>query len=470
MVFRRILPFVALLAGLAACTLQSNSPQTSVAPGLPPRLPSDIEREVGPTYDSPRLQALVERVGQRLVGQSHVDGTFHFYVLDQPIANAHAISSGYVFVTRGLLALIDDDAELAAAMGHELGHVTQKHAAQRERARKTVIDAAVNAALKSGSVSVGRSVARSGLVELRRYSRDQELEADRVGLGYLVKAGYRGDALYTLIEKLRREAQLEDRMMGQSSTPEDQRSAMSTHPGPDERMAALRQLPADLQGGTADRAGYLSLIDGMSVDDRPEEGFVRGPEFLHPTLRFAFAAPADFRLFNDHEGVVGIGRDRSALFFSCTQEAIEGRLDDWMRNQLKPTPTDIQSTVIGGAEAAIGARPRGADTGVGQLRYVLIRHGDGICYFNLLSDGPNRDRRIDVLVAAARTFHPLSLTEAAMLRPYRLHVLPRGGQSANQWAQRMPYPDLKLDRLLVLNGVDSAQEFAQRMRVKVVEP
>ena len=119
--------------------------------------------------------------------------------------------------------------------------------------------------------------------------------------------------------------------------------------------------------------------------------------------KLGFEAPRDFRLFNDQDGVLGVGRDRSLLFFSCTSEAVPGSLAEWMRNKLKPTPTDIQATEIGGAEAAIGARPRGSDTGLGQMRYVMVRHGDQVCYFNLLSEGPDRDRRIDVLVDAART-------------------------------------------------------------------
>jgi predicted Zn-dependent protease len=180
-------------------------------------MPREIEKEVGPAYASPGLQALVNRVGQKLVTRSGLSGTYRFYVLDQPVANAHAMSSGYVFVTRGLLALMDDEAELAAAMGHELGHIAQKHAAQREQARKSVLDSAVDAALKSGSMTVGRSVAREGLLKLRRYSRDQELEADQAGLGYITRAGYRGDAMITLIDKLRRQSRLEEQLMGEAS-------------------------------------------------------------------------------------------------------------------------------------------------------------------------------------------------------------------------------------------------------------
>ena len=228
-------------------------------------------------------------------------------------------------------------------------------------------------------------------------------------------------------------------------------------------MAAARQ------PGESGQAGYLAAIDGMSVDDRPEEGFVRGFSFVHPVMRFGFSAPRDFRLFNYNDGVLGVGSDGSLMWFSCKPGEIPGRLDDWMRNKLQPTPTDIQATEIGGAEAAIGARPRGSDTGLGQVRYVLIRRPDGVCYFNLMSDGPDRDRRIGTLVDATRSFHELTVAEAGALRPYRLTIVPRG-PSAQALAARMPYPDFKLQRLLVLNGVDDAAALAQRDQVKLVTP
>ena len=133
MAFRRIFPLLVLLVLAGACTPETNPPQT--AAGGAAGMPREIEKEVGPAYPSPGLQAMVNRVGQKLVTSSGLSGSYRFYVLDQPVANAHAMSSGYVFVTRGLLALMDDEAELAAAMGHELGHIALRHAAQREQAR-----------------------------------------------------------------------------------------------------------------------------------------------------------------------------------------------------------------------------------------------------------------------------------------------------------------------------------------------
>jgi predicted Zn-dependent protease len=477
-IFRRILPLIALLFGVAACTLQTNPPQTTASAVAAsqgasqtgaPVLPREIEREVGPPYADAALQAYVDGVGQKVVGEAGLGGGYHFAVLDLPIANAHAMSS-YVFVTRGLLASLDDEAELAAALGHELGHLAQHHAAQRARARQGVLDAAVEAAVVTGSVTVGRSVARDGLLALRRYSREQELEADRLGLSLIVRAGYRGDAMASLIEKLRRQSQFELQLMGEAPDSVDRRSATSTHPAPVERLTALEGIPEAQTPGATNRAAFLAAINGMSIDDAPEEGFVRDNKFLHPLLKLGFTAPRDFRLFNDQDGVLGVGRDHSLLFFSCTKEPMPDNLAEWMRNKLKPTPTDIQSAEIDGSEAAIGARPRGSDTGVGQVRYVMVRHGDQVCYFNLLSEGPDRDRRIEALVAAARTFRTLSDAEAAALRPYRLQVITPDGGSAAQLAQRLPYGDFKMERLLVLNGVDNAAELARLPQVKTIEP
>jgi predicted Zn-dependent protease len=466
-VFGRLLALVALLVGVGACAPGDPS-QTASRSGIP-TVPRQVERDVGPAYPDPALQAYVDGVGQKLIAPSKLAGSYRFVVLDTPIANAHAIS-GYVFVTRGLLALLDDEAELAAALGHEVGHLVERHAAQRARARQGVLDAAVDAAVSTGSITVGRSVARDGLLALRRYSREQELEADKIGVAMLARAGYRGDAMASLIDKLRQQSQLELQFVGEAPDSVDRRSLTSTHPAPVERRTALTGIADASAPGESHRAAFLQAINGMSVDDPPQEGFVRGSRYVHPLLKLGFEAPRDFRLFNDTDGVLGVGRDRSLLFFSCTDGPAPGDLADWMRSRLKPTPADIQVTQIGGAEAAIGARPRGSDAGLGQVRYVLIRHGDRACFFNLLSDGTDRDRRIDVLIAAARTFHTLSNAEASSLRPYRLRVIAPAGASAAQLAQRMPYDDFRMERLLLLNGVDSPAALARLAQVKIVEP
>jgi predicted Zn-dependent protease len=470
--FRRLLPLVALVVWAAGCAPQAalvpDAQSSTTARGVP-ALPREIEREVGPPYESAALQAYVDGVGQKLAAKAGLGANYHFVVLDSPLANAHAVSN-YVFVTRGLLAALENEAELAAALGHELGHLVQRHAAQRARARQGVLDAAVEAAVVTGSVTVGRSVARDGLLALRRYSREQELEADRLGLDYLVRAGYRGDAMAGLIEKLRRQSQFELQLMGEAPASVDRRTATSTHPAPLERLTALQGIPEASAAGEARSKVYLEAINGMSVDDPPQEGFVRDNKFVHPMLRLAFEAPRDFRLFNDTDGVLGVGRDRSLLFFSCANDPVQGSLAVWMRDKLKPTPTDIQPTEIDGQEAAIGSKARGSDTSLGQMRYVMIRHGEQICYFNLLSDGPDRDRRIAVLVNAARTFRTLTNAEASSLRPLRLSVLSPQGTTAQQLADRMPYADYRMQRLLVLNGVDTPEEIVKLPLVKTVVP
>lgn len=471
MEIRRILALVALLAGVAACTPSAEPPVTTAAAATgrgTVALPRDIEKLVGRADQDPALQAYVDRVGQRVVAAAGVTG-FRFVVLDSPVANAHAVQS-YIFVTRGLLALLENEAELAAAVGHELGHLVQRHAAQRARVRQGVLDAAVDAAATSGSVTVGRAVAQDGLLALRRYSREQELEADRLALGYIVKAGYRGDAMASLIDRLRRQSALEAQLLGEAPDIGDRPSAASTHPVPMERTSAIASLPLANAPGESNEKGYFAAIDGMSVDDSPSEGFIRGRSFFHPTLRLSFTAPPGFRLFNDSDGVLAVNRDRSMMLFSCLPAPVSGPLDDWMRNKLKPTPTDIQAIEINGNEAAIGARPRGSDTGLGQARYVVIRTADRVCNFALVSEGADQDRQIEAMIRAARTFRTLTPSEAAALQPYRLRIVSPAGSTPAQLAARMPYPDFKMERLLVLNAAQVPADLGSRAQIKIVEP
>ena len=194
MIFRRILALVACCAALlaAACTAGENPLATAAAgPTSAPPLPREIEREVGPAYQSPRLQEMVDSVGRNLVSRAGLPGNFRFYILDEPAPNAHAMGAGYVFVTRGLLALIDDEAELAAAIGHELGHISLHHAAERERERRVVMAAAIKAATTSGSITVGRSVAREGMIEsLERLSATlTPIDGALANEGLLLQAG-----------------------------------------------------------------------------------------------------------------------------------------------------------------------------------------------------------------------------------------------------------------------------------------
>ncbi len=472
MEFRRFLALVALLAGVVACAPSVEPPSRSTATAATGRgtivLPREVEKLVGPADQNAALQAYVDRVGQRVVAAAGVSG-FRFVVLDSPVANAHAVQS-YVFVTRGLLALLEDEAELAAAIGHELGHLVQRHAAQRARVRQGVLDAAVEAAAVSGSITVGRAVAQDGLLALRRYSREQELEADRLALGYIVKAGYRGAAVVSLIDRLRRQSALEAQIMGESPDISDRPSAASTHPAPVERTAAIAALPLASAPGESNQKGYFTAIDGMSVDDPPSEGFIRGRSFLHPTLRLAFTVPPGFRLFNDSDGVLAVNRDRSLMLFSCLSTPVPGPLGDWMRNKLKPTPTDIQPLEINGNEAAIGARPRGSDTGLGQARYIAVRHGARVCNFALVSEGADQDRQIEAMIRGARTFHALTPSEAASLQPYRLRIVSPAGSTPAQLAARMPYPDLQMERLLVLNAARLPAELGSRSEIKIVQP
>ena len=455
MVFRRILSLLrAALRWPRPARSASNPPQTR----RPPRRRPGIRRAAAARASSASraglsdaaLQAYVDRVGQKLVSQAAVARQLPLRRARPAARQCPRAAGGYVFVTRGLLALLDDEAELAAALGHELGHLAQRHASQRARARQSVLDAAVEAAIvdrldHGRPLGGARRAAGAAPLFARAGARGRP---DRRRL--LVQAGYRGDAMTSLIDKLRRQSQFELQLMGEQ--PEFGRSAQhdldpSRAGRAAGRAARASRRPRRRARPTARPFSRRSTACRSTM--RREEGFVRGQQ-LPPSL-------AEARL-RRRRATSACSTTTTACWASaatarcCSSPAprspMPGSLADWMRNKLKPTPTDIQSTEIGGAEAAIGARPRGSDTGLGQIRYVMIRHGDQVCYLQSFERGPDRDRRIEVLVTAARTFRtcPTPRRRPAALSPARRaagrHHRPRSSPSA------CPTATYKMERLL----------------------
>ena len=231
----------------------------------------EIQAAFGGPYHDARLQAYVAGLGQRLVGVSELAGQpFRFLVLDSPIVNAMALPGGYVYVTRGLVALADDEAELAGVIGHEIGHVTGRHTAQRQ---SQAIAANVLAGLLgvlSGVPAAGDLAGVGAAAYLQSYSRDQESEADGLGIRYLARAGWDPEAMASFLAKLRAQSQLEAALAGQSPDSVDQSSLWASHPRTHDRVReAAAEARHTAQAGAAslgrgNRDAFLARLDGLS--------------------------------------------------------------------------------------------------------------------------------------------------------------------------------------------------------------
>ena len=251
------------------------------------------------------------------------DAEFTFTLLDSEVPNAFALPGGYVYITRGLLALAETEAEMAGVLGHEIGHVTARHTAQRQTqatgAGVLATLGTIAAAVLGGEVAGQLAQQATGVgaqAYLASYSRDQEFQADDLGVGYMTAAGYDPDAMATFLEKLAAESALDREIAGGDGDPAE--SWFATHPRTLDRVqrTADEAKASTNGGGRAGREEYLARIDGLIYGEDPRQGLVRGRQFVHPDLGFAFEAPPGFGLQNTPQAV--LARDRAGRLMIFT--------------------------------------------------------------------------------------------------------------------------------------------------------
>ena len=429
-------------------------------------------RRYGGAYTEGPIAAYVERVGQQLVAANKLASRdWRFTVLNSPTVNAFATERGEVFVTRGLLAVLQDEAELASVMGHEMGHVLARHAAQRRAQEARIYQTALEVARSTRDPQLALAYAEVELAQVRAYSRDQEFEADRIAIQLTAKAGYESAAAVRSLERLLEYNALQARVLGLSPEVFERQGRFATHPRTLDRVEAARAEVGDTNGGRRESDAYLDAINGMLYGDTPQEGYVRGRRFLHPQLGFAFEVPPGYTLLNNPQSVQVRGPDNAYMMFACTTRRPEGDMVLAMRRLFSSVPlTDPKALIINGFEAATGVTPRSAESGEVDGRVVAIDFPPGMCTFLLVSRALGSASRAQEMFSAAQTFRRLSAAEAARVRPLRLTVVTvKPGDTAERLAARVPADQgHRLERFLVLNGLQAGDRLVPGQRVRVV--
>ncbi len=427
-----------------------------------------------PALGAPALGAYVASIGNLLARTSETPNlAFTFTVLDTPMVNAFALPGGYVYVTRGLLALADNEAEVAGVLAHEIGHVTARHSAERygQTVAANIFGLGLGLLLGSGPVTDIYGAAAG--VALRSYSREQEYESDLLGVRYMARAGYDPTAMASFLSRLRAHGLLESELRGAPGKT-DRFDIMQTHPRTADRIErAIRQAGAKTvaEPMTA-RDLYLGKIDGMLYGDDPKQGFVRGRRFLHPELRFAFEVPRGFRLFNSPMRVTARGPEGAVVVFERARKPSRAPIlayltQDWAGGV---DLSEVERLVINGMQAATGRTRGRSRSGRVDLRLVAIRYDARSIYHMLFVTPPKLTGPLArALRETTYSFRRLSATEAARLKPLRLAIhRVRAGESAATIAGRLPYADLRLRRFLVLNGIAPGAKLPTGNKVKVV--
>jgi predicted Zn-dependent protease len=428
----------------------------------------------GGVYNDPRLQSMIEQMVERLVAASEKpDLHYKVTMLNSQSINAFALPTGQLYVTRGLIALADDQSELASVIAHEMGHVIARHAELREKEQQQVdLVNRVVTDVVSDPQAGAMALAKSKL-ELAKFSRAQEFEADAIGIGIAARAGYDPFGAARFLTGMERNSALKPEQSGaiNPAAPD----FLSSHPSTPERVinaiANARQYKPPASDSVQQREqakdAYFEDIDGMVFGEDPSEGFVRGRRFLHPKLGFTFTAPEGFSLDNTAQAVLGIKHGGGeALRLDVVRVPAEQTLaayltSGWIENI---EPASVEDITVNGFPAATAV----AKGDQWDFRLYAIRFGSDVYRFIFATKhaSPDTDRAFRESIG---TFRRMSLAEIEQAKPLRLQIVTVApGDTVDKLASRMAVADRATDRFRVLNGLEPGDRLKPGSKVKIV--
>ncbi|WP_260483610.1 M48 family metalloprotease [Sphingomicrobium flavum] len=426
----------------------------------------------------------VERVGDSVAvfsGTPNPTQAYSFTTLNSAVENAFAVPGGRIYITRQLMTLMDNEAELAFVLGHEVGHIAADHSALRQaRAQRNSILGVLGAivgGVVGGNSGVGELLTRGAMqysqLNTLSYSRDQEYESDTLGINYMTQAGYDARGGAGMLAALGRATALQARVQGRENraTPEWAR----THPLSENRVARAQQLAQQVAnpGQTVNRDTFLSVIDGMIVDDDPAQGVIDGRTFVHPDLRLRFSVPQGFTMQNSTRQVGIQGSGGQAIF---TTRQFDGNLNNYvvtaMRDVLGQQANQVQipsprQTTINGLPAAYATTRVNTQNGAVDLSVFAYRFANNRAYhFAMLTQAGQGIGPFNGMVGSLA---PISAQEAANVRPRVIDVITvRSGDTIQSLASRMAYRDYQVERFMSLNGLSSNSTLQPGRKVKIV--
>lgn len=441
----------------------------------------ELLKEFGGAYAGPQAK-YVEGVGRRIAvqsGLSNAQGDFTVTLLNSPVNNAFAIPGGYVYVTRQLMALMNDEAELAGVLGHEVGHVAAQHGQRRQKAAQrnavggALLGALAGALLGDSGFSglIQKGIGTGSQLLTLKFSRTQEYEADDLGIRYLASGGYDPRALSDMLASLAAQSDLDAQVTGNArSTP----AWASTHPDPGARVerAARYAQATRATSKVRNRDAFLNAVDGVLYGDDPKQGVIDGNRFRHPDLRLSFAVPSGFGMENGADAVSITGSGGQAQFSAAPYS---GNLDAYINNVFAKmgdgkggVPAgEVNRTTINGLPAAY--RTVRASTQSSQVDATVFAYdfGGGKAYHFLLLTQAGQG--IGAFSAMVQSMQRLSAQEAAAIKPRRVDVVTvKAGDTVQSLAKRMAYSDYQLDRFLTINALSENSVLRAGQRVKIV--
>ena len=442
----------------------------------------EVVAEFGGAETGPRA-AYVEGVGRRVAsfsGTANAGQAYRFTTLNSAVENAFAVPGGYVYITRQLMGIMNDEAELAFVVGHETGHIAANHAQARKSAAQNnsilgVLGAVLGAVVGNNAFGglISQGAQQFSKLRTLSFSRNQEYQADVLGIRYIAQAGYDPNAGATMLNQLARSTALETRIQGDAnrSTPE----WASSHPLSQNRVTQATQTARQTgrgSSGVRNRDAFLAQLDGVLVDDDPAQGVIEGRSFTHPDLRLQFMVPTGYLMQNSTNAVTIQGTAGQAQFsggrFNGDMPAYIGQVIQQLTGgqaQIQLGP--LQQTQVNGIPATyVTGRANTSSGAVDVSVFAYQWDRDTAYHFVALT---RAGEGLTPLASMVNSLRRISTAEEAAIRPRVINVVRVGrGDTMQSLAARMAYRDFQMDRFLALNGLASGSRLLPGQKVKLV--
>jgi predicted Zn-dependent protease len=450
---RSLWPGLLVLTLLAGCTGNPKyDSHGEVELSESQRLALEFEQSIG-FVDDPELQAYIESIGNRIAAQGQRgDVNFQFKILDMPVPNALALPDGQIYVSRGMLVLVNTEDELAGMLAHEIAHLEGRHA--DERKGLTIVTSPIRfgtgiagwatgliiPGLGAAIVELGEST--SGLV-LAPYSRGQEREADRVGQSLAAAAGYQPAGLANLLDTMANAEALDP---GNAHEQE----FFDSHPATAERVAftskhAESLTPAVRPESAREREDVIAMLQGLVIGEDPAKGFFDENWFVHPELAFVMSFPPDWEGINS-SGFVGATAANKETYVML---ALLGEGTDPITGakaaSLKLDTDLVEDARRGTVNGLPAAKNRMQFTGgkgeIQQAELTWIAYGGLIYQIMAVATLERFEAVAAVMRRSAHSFRPLSDEERAQIRITQLQILTgERGETLSEFAERVETP------------------------------
>ncbi len=443
--------------------VQKNDPRAQMGAREHPR----IVASYGGEYHDAKTERLVARIAGALTAVSeNPNQSFRITILNSPAINAFALPGGYLYVTRGLLALANDASEVAAVLSHEMGHVTANHGIERQKREEAEVIASRVVAEVLSSDLAGKAALARGKLRLAAFSRQQELQADVIGVRMLGEAGYDPYASPRFLDSMAAYA----RFSAVDPDTDQSLDFLSSHPNAPQRVELARQHARNFgQEGTVGDRGrdyFLAGIDGLLYGDSPDEGYVRNETFMHGKLGIRFDVPEGFRIDNKVEAVLATGPNETAIRFDGVAAGDTDSLTNYMTSGWVAglLPETVRETTVNGLPAATAR----ASAERWDFDVTVVRIEKQI--FRFLTAVPKGSASLQTTADTLRqSFRRMTPQEIASLKPLRVHVVTVGANDTiTSLAARMMGTDRKLDLFKLINALPASATLSPGQKVKII--